>query len=74
MERHWNTMLNWDNNYNSRLIYILWTLFNDQYSTSFELSKVYAVEYSGDSIDFNNIPKSVESLMNNINMDTSPKN
>ena len=40
----------------------------------FELSKVYAVEYSDDKIEFNEIPKRVESLMNKISMDILPKN
>ncbi len=40
----------------------------------FELSKVYAVEYSDDKIELNEIPKRVESLMNKINMDILPKN
>jgi transposase len=40
----------------------------------FELSKVYAVEYSDDKIEFNEIPKRVESLLKKINMDILPKN
>jgi hypothetical protein len=40
----------------------------------FELSKVYAVEYSDDKIEFNEIPKRVESLLKEINMDILPKN
>ncbi len=48
-----------------------------KYSVSgplFELSKVYAVQYSDDRIEFNEIPKRVESLMKKINMDILPKN
>ena len=40
----------------------------------FELSKVYAVEYSDNKIEFNEIPKRVESLLKKINMDILPKN
>ena len=40
----------------------------------FELSKVYAVEYSDNKIEFNEIPKKVESLLKKINMDILPKN
>ena len=40
----------------------------------FELSKVYAVEYSDNRIEFNEIPKKVESLLKKINMDILPKN
>ena len=40
----------------------------------FELSKVYAVQYSDDKIEFNEIPKRVESLINKINMGILPKN
>ena len=40
----------------------------------FELSKVYAVQYSDDKIEFNEIPKRVESLINKINSDILPKN
>ena len=40
----------------------------------FELSKVYAVQYSDDKIEFNEIPKSVETIMKKIKMDILPKN
>ena len=40
----------------------------------FELSKVYAVQYSDGKIEFNEIPKKVESLLKKINMDILPKN
>jgi hypothetical protein len=40
----------------------------------FELSKVYAVEYSDDKIEFNEIPKRVESLLKRIKVDILPKN
>ena len=40
----------------------------------FELSKVYAVQYSDDKIELNEIPKRVETIMKKINMDILPKN
>jgi hypothetical protein len=40
----------------------------------FELSKVYAVQYSDDKIEFNEIPNRVKTIMKKINMDILHKN
>ena len=40
----------------------------------FELSKVYGVQYPDGKIDFNEIPKKIESLLKKMHMDILPKN
>ena len=40
----------------------------------FELSKVYAVQYSDGKMEFSEIPKRIETIMKKMNMDILPKN